>query len=132
MRKSRQVVLAVVVLAAAFVLAGCSMKIGWISTSSRASMKARFYYFDGTQDKDVRLAAGDTLVVDYGISLKKGSLIILLDGPQGEVIREVGEVGDNSGTISFEAPVAGDYRISLVGESARGTYDVKWSIEKAR
>lgn len=132
MRKSRQVVLAVILLAAAFVLAGCSLKIGWMSTSSKASMNARFYYFDGTQNKDVRLAAGDTLVVDYSISLKKGSLIILLNGPQGQLTREAGGVGDNSGRISFEAPVAGDYRISLVGEGARGSYDVKWSIEKAR
>jgi hypothetical protein len=43
--EERQVVLAVILLAAAFVLAGCSLKIGWMSTSSKASMKRAILLF---------------------------------------------------------------------------------------
>ncbi|MGI6667761.1 MAG: hypothetical protein ACOX5Q_10055 [Bacillota bacterium] len=47
-------------------------------------MTARFRYFRGTNDKDVQLAAGDTLLVYYDISLTKGSLTLLVEGPKGK------------------------------------------------
>jgi len=66
------------------------------------------------------------------VVLKKGDLTIRLSGPDGDVACADGTVGDNTGRISFDAPIAGDYHINLTGEDAGGSYDVKWIIQKPR
>lgn len=93
-------------------------------------MSAKFAYFQGTKGQSFDLKAGEVLTVDYSMSLKKGSLAICVTGPNGELEREEGTVGDTSGKFVIDAPVAGKYAVSLNGDGASGRYDVKIGIEK--
>ena len=92
-------------------------------------MSAKFTYLKGTKSKTIRLKEGDVLTLDYDVSLKKGALVIALEGPQGDTKKE--EIVEEDKKGQFVVTSSGDskYAVKITGDWATGSYDVRWTFE---
>ena len=121
--------LLVLMLALLLFATGCStssLKVGYVSTSIGSEFSASYYHFNGTESRRIKAEEGETLSIQYETEVKRGSLDIWIQSPDGETI----DLATGETTVdSIEIPVeeSGYYRLMVVGDSTRGSFDFDWS-----
>ncbi|WP_277468715.1 MULTISPECIES: hypothetical protein [unclassified Paenibacillus] len=121
------VVTGMLVLVIAMLLSACDKKIMYVGSDFGSKVKASYRLFTGTDEKKVKLKSGDTLVVDYRSKVEKGELTIELYDPDGQLVKELGT--GESGSEEIEADKDGKYKFEITGKGAKGSYEIKYSIE---
>ena len=105
-----------------------NLQIGMVESSGFNSTEARFHTLTGRKSWRENLGKGDTFSLEYDAKLEKGSLLLQVENPQGEVIweRTVAE-GESAGeVIELTAGESGTYTIAVVGDGAGGEYELAW------
>lgn len=123
-------ILAAVALAA---LVGCesssSLKVGWVETSSANQHTARYATFSGTESTGVAVEGGQSLTVDYDVTVEKGTLKLAILTPNDETIWEQTFSEGDTGQARVTAAENGRYHIDITGSDTGGSYDISWEIE---
>lgn len=117
---------------ATLLLSGCTYSI-WSSTrQSKANMSGSFVLMTADKTQNVTLQAGDRMVLDYEVSLKKGTLTVaVLDSDGTALFSEVFTGQDSSHkTTNVTAPRDGTYTVSVTARDAGGSYNLSWTIGK--
>lgn len=124
--------LAAIPLAGALLLAGCAATVGYVgndySWGSKGEMSGRYKTFNGTKERKIKTDPGDTIVMDYDSSVKKGSLSLRLEGPDGSTMKDF-PVGEKS-TIEVKSAYGGDYRVVVNGKNTGGSFSVSWKVKE--
>lgn len=106
------------------------LRVGWMETSRPGSVRVSYNSFTGREAEALRADAGDPIIVDYEVTVEKGTLAMRLEGPdETELWSETFEA-DAEGQIRREAPQDGSYRLIVRGEDAGGGYELTWGIEQ--
>ena len=127
------IVAGLVLLLLTHLLAGCgssSLKVGWRETSSLKRKQVQYVTFDGTQTKTFRAEAGQTITLDYEVTVEKGSLALKLVAPGGESLWEKTHNEDGEDAVSVTVPDDGRYTLRIEGEQTGGSFDISWSVQE--
>jgi hypothetical protein len=114
-------------------LAGCgssSLKVGWRETSSLKQKQAQYVTFDGTQTKTFHAEAGQTITLEYKVTVEKGSLTLKLVAPGGESLWEETYHENGEDAVSVTMPDDGRYTLRIEGEETGGSFDISWSMQE--
>lgn len=117
-------VLVLTVLSAAL-FSGCSYYFGASTNESSGSIDASYVTFSGDKDKTINLKEGQTLVLDYTVTVKKGSLDLSVTGPDKEKLWEATFEKDGADKIQIPIKKTGDYKIIINGHDTGGGYHIK-------
>lgn len=126
---------AALVIAVALVLAGCTQE--WRFGERRRDFEgtaepgaAAFTYtlFTGEEAWTEQLEPGDTLAVEYDVALEEGVLSLAVTDPNGADMWRVNLGEDTSSSESFQAGIAGEYRLAVRGLNAVGGFEVRWQV----
>ena len=115
-------------------LAGCSsssgIRIGWMESSGLKHKSAQYTSFDGVEQKTLHVKAGQTITLDYDVTVEKGTLVLAIVGPDGESLWEKPFHEDGSDTVALTASEQGLYTIHVEGENTSGGFDLSWSLSE--
>ncbi len=113
-------------------LASCStatMKIGYVCTDRPDAFDCHYMKFTGVKSTIERLHSGETLVVDYDISVEQGTLELRIVDPTGAFIWEQEFGSPQADSISISADPGGNYRVIVQGLGTRGGFTVAWTVK---
>lgn len=129
MRKPRLISIVTLLLVTSF-LTACSpqVRIAWAGSSFGNQMDYSYRTFTGTEAATVNADAGQSLAVDYSVTVEKGTLSLRIVGPEDEVLWEEEYRDDASGETSLVLAEAGAYRIGVEGEDTGGSFDIVWQL----
>jgi hypothetical protein len=108
---------------------GPTVKVGWVGSTGARSIAYRYRTFTGVERKRARLEAGETLVLDYEVTVAEGALTLQVQAPAGEAVWEATFREDESGTVEETVERGGAYEIVILGESTQGSFELSWEIE---
>lgn len=136
-RTSRTLSLALILLALGTLLTGCLAEQSWFGQrrrnfegSAEAGHAAYTYHtFTGEEAWVEELEAGQTLVINYEVAIRKGVLSLSVSDPAGAGAWRETLAEDSSGTARIEADTGGEYRIAVRGVNTGGGFDVSWVVE---
>jgi hypothetical protein len=107
-------------------LSGCSYSIGSVNNELGGKIDASYVTFNGQKDKSIKLDEGEKLIMEYKVTVNKGSLTINITSPDDNILWESkftgGSIGD---TVEITAQKAGSYTINFIGDKTGGGYHVK-------
>jgi hypothetical protein len=107
-------------------LSGCSYSIGSVNNDWGGKIDASYVTFNGQKDKSIKLDEGEKLIMEYKVTVNKGSLTINITGPDGNILWEKKFTGGNTDdTAEITAQKAGTYVINFIGEKTGGGYHIK-------
>jgi hypothetical protein len=131
MKNSRQIVLAVLLSLSIALLAGC--KWAEVRAGARVDLPNRiadnYSAFTGDEVKLVRAKAGQTLVLDYDVTVDRGTLEIRVEDPAGDAVWELAPQESVEDTVELELENDGRYAVVIEGEEMAGSFDVSWELE---
>jgi hypothetical protein len=113
-------------------LAGCgssSVKIGWLETSGVSHKTARYETFSGSEQATNCADAGQTITLDYTVTVSKGTLTFVIEKSDNPSYWENTFSQDASDTITIVAEDKRCYSLQITGKQAGGSYNIAWSIE---
>lgn len=114
-------------------LVGCArstIKIGWSGTS-RPGVKAYSYTtFNGREKSTFRAEEGEMIVLDYEVTVDKGSLTLRVENPDGESLWEESFEEDGEDSVEISVDTSGRHQIVIVGNDTGGSFDLSWEIEE--
>lgn len=124
----KQVSIILVIMIVVLSITGCTggLKVGYTSNSVGNSMAATFMKLEGFDTKQVKFEAGDEIVITYSFELESGSLAIVFEDKQGNVMENVSE---EEGIYRVQISEAGRYKIGVEGVDAKGEYSLEWEVE---
>jgi major membrane immunogen (membrane-anchored lipoprotein) len=114
-------------------VAGCgssSVKIGWSASDTLKRKQAKYVTFDGQEKKNFRVQSGETIHMEWEVTVEKGSLTIELQDPDQETRWKESYPEDSEGSFTLTAEKSGLYTLRILGESTGGSYDIQWKIEQ--
>lgn len=119
----------ILVLTVLLLLAACNasnIKVGYVTSNIGNTITASYYYFDGTESKEIKGEPGEIIAVAYNSEVKKGNLTMEIQSPTGDVYVLP---TDQTTEELLEIPVdkTGTYRLIINGERTRGSFSVAWS-----
>ena len=112
-------------------LAGCgssNVQVGWVESRQPGTWRASYDTFDGIERTTFRAQEGQTISLDYGRTVEKGSLSLRLVAPDGESLWEKTYRQDGDESITLTAPQQGRYQLCVEGEGAGGSFDLSWRV----
>jgi len=112
-------------------LAGCgssTVKVGWVGSSGPGHTGYRYTTFDGVERKTFRAEAGQTIGLDYDVTVEKGALVLKVVAPDGESLWEETFREDTADTVTLTASQDGLYTIRVEGQATGGSFDISWSV----
>ena len=132
MNRTARVLLAVSAVLVVGVLAGCgrsSVRVGWVETLRPGQWEVSYTTFSGTKVEGFAVDAEKTLVLDYEAEVHKGSLVIEVHDPDGEVLWSA-TLPEDAGEMA-EVRLHGDGRHSIVarGDETGGGFDLCWELK---
>ena len=80
--------------------------------------------------KAFRAEDGQTITLDYDVTVKKGTLVLAIVGPDGESLWEEPLHENGSGTVTLTASEQGIYTIHIEGEDTSGSFDLSWNLSE--
>jgi hypothetical protein len=103
---------------------------GCVENVSPGHVDYRYQYFDGPYTRTDNVKAGQTLTVDYTVSVEEGSLDIrILDPNMNVVWQQTFDTGANvtsSQQVSIQQ--SGRYQIVMDGHQTRGSFQIDWQV----
>lgn len=125
-KRIRDIFIVLVICTMTLVLAGCNLKIGYISKASTKKMSASFYLLSETKKKPIKLENGDVITFDYELEEKKGKLVAVFEDSSGDAIYTFEPNTD--GIKEIEIDKDDTYELIIIGDKARGSYKFEWVI----
>lgn len=118
-----------VLLCLTVVLSSCSsgVRLGWMGSDSPSSMQARYAHWNGTKQMTITLEKNNVLEVVYDANVKKGSLLVEVLTPAGEILHAITLGQDAREKLQLTAVEAGKYLVRVVGEGTGGGFSVAWT-----
>ncbi len=127
MRRKGLLILALLwVTVATVLLAGCSLRIGFVGSDSIGRTNAKFDTYVGTKQQSISLEQGQSLQLEYDVKVSKGSLHISVNQPDGTLMWEELFTEGGKATLNLPATQSGAHRITIKADKAGGSFDVKW------
>jgi hypothetical protein len=108
-------------------LSGCSYSIGSYYSESSGKIDATYATLNEKKDKSIKLNEGQTLVLDYSVTVNKGVLCLSVTNPDKETVWEVRLDKGGSDKIEIQAKKTGTYTIIMKGEETGGGCHIKIS-----
>ena len=114
------------------VLAGCETTVGYAGNQyawgGKGKLSGTYKLFNSTKDSTIRTDAGETVVLEYASKVKKGSLKLRLDAPDGTSTEFIpGE----SGTLEVKSS-GGSYHVHVEGKNTGGSFELSWKVVDAK
>jgi hypothetical protein len=129
MRKIQTLVL-IIILTFAMLISSCSsassLRVGWACFNGSQKMDCSYRVFSGREVSQERFEAGESVIVNYDLSLESGSLIFTIENPAGEVIFTASPVDPIEHSHTFTAEQDGRYSFVVEGEEAEGAFLIEW------
>ena len=122
---------ALALLLMSLLLAGCgssSVQVGWAESRQPRTWRASYDTFDGIERTTFRTQEGQTISLDYCMTVEKGSLTLRLVAPDGESLWEKTYSQDGDESITLTAPQQGRYQLCVEGDGAGGSFDLSWRM----
>ena len=107
-------------------LPACHQKVGWVSFEQEDGWSAQYQIFHGQETRPFSFQAGDKVRLHYTVRVAEGNLRLQLRDPQLTLIAEKTFVSDATGTIDFAPDQTGAYTLRVIGEKARGGFELHW------
>ena len=117
----------ILLMAFSLLITGCSLRIGYKSSSSSSKMNASFFFLSETRKKSLSLRDGDTLIIDYEIRLEQGLLRAKVEDPLGHELMTLEP--NTQGVREITIQEDGVYKIVIQAEKAKGSYKIQWRVE---
>ena len=115
-------------------LSGCGsssgIRIGWTESSGLNHKSAQYASFDGWERRTIRAQEDQTITLDYDVTVKKGTLVLAIVGPDGESLWEESFREDGSDTVALTASQKGVYTIRIEGEDTSGSFGLSWDLSE--
>lgn len=108
---------------------GSTVEMGMVETSGLNNTEARFETLRGRKVQQERLDAGETMILDYAVTVDKGTLTLLVEDPAGEVVWQTAVTDSAADQVEIVANEAGQYDIVVEGDDAGGSYELEWTPE---
>ncbi len=99
-------------------------RILWFERNGTNYTRAQFYLFSGEKERAFSVKENEDVRIEWEPELKKGRLLLRVD-TRGESIE-----AEEADTITFSAPESGQINLQVKGEEARGSFEVRWSIDQ--
>ena len=135
-RPIRTLLVGVLLLLLVFTLGACdaweggsTVEIGMVENSGFNNTEARFETLRGRKVRQETLSTGETLVLDYDVTVDKGTLTLMVEDPSGESVWETEVTDSAADQVEIVAAEAGNYDIIVEGDDAGGSYDLSWTLE---
>jgi hypothetical protein len=109
------------------VFTGCSYSVGMVSSTKKGKMDYSYTTFNGEESHSEKLKEGQTLALDYSITVKKGKLIISVSDPDGKEVLKKEFTESKKDKIDIAAEKTGKYIIYVKGEDTSGGCHIKLS-----
>jgi len=112
-------------------LAGCKIKAGAFSEACvelTKSISCESALFDGSKKYTVRAKSGQTLTLEYDVTLDKGTMDLQIKNADGDVVWETSIDDAATDTADLSIEKSGNYQIVLKGDDMGGEYDVSWDV----
>lgn len=104
---------------------GNNVAIMNIESNTTTRMKASFSYKKGTNHLTIKKEVGEQLVIHVDVSLNKGSLLLTVSDPSGNIIDTRTYTGNtNEDTLTLPIELSGKYKVQIDVEEASGNYDI--------
>jgi hypothetical protein len=133
MSRLRREVLGGVLIASFVILAGCArfegVRVGWSGFSLPGHVSYSYSTFTGTLQDTFDVDEGQTINLDYEATVERGTLILLVEDPQGEPVWQVELTDDDSDSVEIMAPESGRYVARIEGQDTGGSFDLQWEVE---
>ena len=114
-------------------LASCGPQFtcrGCIENVKPGHVDYRYQYFDGPFTRTVNAKAGQTLTLDYSVTVDEGNLDIRAVDPRGEAVwQKTFDTGANvtsSQQVSIQQ--SGRYQLAVNGHQTRGSFQIDWQV----
>ena len=131
MRKATLLALASLLMTS--LLVGCvssTVKVGWVGSSDLGHIGYRYTTFDGMERKTFRAEAGQTISLDYDVTVEKGALVLKVVAPDGKALWEETFREDAADTVTLTAPQNGFHTVHIEGQATGGGFDLSWSVSE--
>jgi hypothetical protein len=127
--KALLLVSAVLLLALAVGCGQSRIQIGWVESNLPGSFAASYVSFSGSEVRTVRADAGETLVLQYAAEVNEGTLAIMVEAPDGEMLWNVSLEEDAEDMADFPVEQDGRYSIVVRSDGTAGSFDLSWGVE---
>jgi hypothetical protein len=103
---------------------------GCVENVTPGHVDYRYQFFNGPFTRTVNANAGQTLTVDYTVTVDEGTLDMRVVNPGGEVVwQKTFDTGANV-TSSQQASIqqSGRYQLVVEGHQTRGSFQIDWQV----
>jgi hypothetical protein len=116
----------------AWLLAGCgasTLEIGMVETNLPGRWEASYTTFTGTKLDTIRANAGQTLVLEYEVTVDKGNLGVEIIGQEDEILWGMSFKEDAEDSVELGLEQNGPYTIAIEGDNTGGSFYLSWDLE---
>ena len=114
-------------------LAACghsTVQIGFVQNKIGDHWNAHYNTFIGTKSTSVKASAGQTLTLNYDVTVTKGELGLKVTNPSGDSLWEVNLQDDSKDTVQIPIDQDGRYTIAITGKDDNsGSWDITWAVK---
>jgi hypothetical protein len=120
-------------LGAGLALVSCGSRFtcrGCVENVRPGHVDYRYNFFNGPFTRNVNANAGQTLTVDYTVTVDKGTLDMRVLNPGGEVVWEkTFDTGANAtSTQQVSIQQSGRYQLVVDGHQTSGSFQIDWQV----
>jgi hypothetical protein len=108
---------------------GMSLKVGWVEQSGFNHTTASYSTFSGAQRRQVEVAAGQTLTLNFDVTVNKGTLTLRILDPDNNIEWERAFSSNDAGLVEVYVDSGGAYQIAIIGEQTGGSFDLNWQVQ---
>lgn len=110
-------------------LSGCSSYSArmWSGNQYPGKFNASFSYFNGNKYSSISVKEGQTLTLNYKSDIEEGEFKIKLYDSDKELEAEIEK--NTEDIKEFKIEKGGKYKLEIVGEKAKGSFDISWKTE---
>lgn len=113
-----------------FIAENSEIKVGWVEFSDLDSIKCSYSMFTGTEERIIKVEIGDCILLNYNITVDKGSIEIGVRDPAGDVLWKHRFEKSFASSVKIRANQSGWHKVVIRGENAGGSFDVSWKVER--
>ncbi|MFW5710431.1 MAG: hypothetical protein ACOCW5_00085 [Spirochaetia bacterium] len=99
-------------------------RILWFERNGTNYTRAQFYLFSGEKERAFSVKEDEKVRIEWEPELKKGHLLLSVNTLADSIEAE------GADTITFTAAEKGQINLQVKGEEARGSFEVRWSVEQ--
>jgi hypothetical protein len=106
-----------------------SLKVGWVEQSGFNHTTASYTTFSGVERRRLNADAGETISLDYDVTVDDGALTLRIRDEQDTAVWEQTFTSDHAGLVDIPLENEGTYEIAIIGEKTGGGFDLNWQIQ---